>query len=331
MDNLAHTLAGAALGEAGLKEKTGLGLVALMLAANLPDVDAITILTGDMLIWRRGWTHGPVGLLLLPPLLAFALAGFDRWQARRGTRPAGRPLVRLRWLLLLAYLGALSHPLLDLLNTYGIRLLMPFSERWYYGDTLFIIDVWLWSILGLGVWLSRRRRRRGSDQPRLPAAAALAATCAYVGAMGAGSAHAEHATARAAEAAGLGRPQEVVASPAPLEPLRRRMILKLGDRYGFGEFRWSPEPRLRLDPGFVPTNMGDPAVAAAARADDALAGLLYWSRLPFARIERGPGGTLVTVGDARYADRPEEGRFARRVRLRAAEGEPAVDPTGPES
>ena len=36
MDNLAHTLAGAALGEAGLKKKTGLAMATLMIAANLP-------------------------------------------------------------------------------------------------------------------------------------------------------------------------------------------------------------------------------------------------------------------------------------------------------
>ena len=51
----------------------------------------------------------------------------------------------------------LSHVALDLLNNYGVRLLMPFSNRWFYGDAVFIIDPWLWLTLGAGIWLTRRR------------------------------------------------------------------------------------------------------------------------------------------------------------------------------
>lgn len=58
-------------------------------------------------------------------------------------------------LLGVAFLGVWSHPLLDLLNTYGVRLLMPFSDTWFYGDTLFIIDPWFWLLAGAGVVLAR--------------------------------------------------------------------------------------------------------------------------------------------------------------------------------
>ena len=40
MDNLTHSLVGAILGQAGLKKKTGLAMPALIIGANLPDVDA---------------------------------------------------------------------------------------------------------------------------------------------------------------------------------------------------------------------------------------------------------------------------------------------------
>ena len=174
MDNLTHTLVGAALAQTGLKRRTGLAAATLMIAANLPDLDALGLAFGHNLAWRRGWTHGPIGLAVLPILLAAAMLAFDRWQQRRGRRPAARVPVRFGWLVALAYLGTLSHPFLDLLNTYGVRLLMPFSERWYYGDTLFIIDVWLWIALGLGVWLSRRRERKGDPRPDLPGHASQA-------------------------------------------------------------------------------------------------------------------------------------------------------------
>ena len=58
---------------------------------------------------------------------------------------------------LLSYVGVLSHVALDLLNNYGVRLFMPFSNRWFYGDAVFIIDPWLWLTLGAGIWLARRR------------------------------------------------------------------------------------------------------------------------------------------------------------------------------
>src|SRR5690606_41039625 len=40
------------------------------------------------------------------------------------------------------------------MNTYGIRLLMPFDRRWFYGDALFIIDPWVWLLLGATVFLA---------------------------------------------------------------------------------------------------------------------------------------------------------------------------------
>ena len=51
MDNLTHSLAGAVLGQMGLKEKTGLAMPTLILAANLPDIDAAC------LAWLDGVQH----------------------------------------------------------------------------------------------------------------------------------------------------------------------------------------------------------------------------------------------------------------------------------
>ena len=72
----------------------------------------------------------------------------------RASLPSG---VRPGQLLLLSCVSIWSHPALDTLNTYGVRWLMPFSGRWFYGDTLFIVDPWVWLALGLGVLLSRLR------------------------------------------------------------------------------------------------------------------------------------------------------------------------------
>ena len=131
MDNLTHGLVGALIGQAGLKRRTGLAMPALIFGANLPDIDAGCVVWGtENLAMRRGLTHGPIALVLLPLALAGFLWWFDRWQASRGTRPEERLKVHFGWLLALAFLACLTHPALDWLNNYGVRLLEPFSHRW---------------------------------------------------------------------------------------------------------------------------------------------------------------------------------------------------------
>ncbi|HJS48053.1 MAG TPA: metal-dependent hydrolase, partial [Gemmatimonadales bacterium] len=150
MDNLCHTLAGAALARAGLGRRTALGTAALVLGANLPDLDVVSVFLGRTsdLAFRRGWTHGVLAMAAWPFVLTTLLLAWDRW--RRRSRPGRAPVVPSA-LLLASVIGVLSHPLLDLLNTYGVRVLMPFSEQWYYGDTLFIVDPWAWLLLGAGL------------------------------------------------------------------------------------------------------------------------------------------------------------------------------------
>jgi len=175
MEPLAHTLAGACLAESGLKRLSPLATSTLVIAANLPDVDGACYLHGADLAFafRRGWTHGVLAMALLPLALTAALLALDRLLSRHHP---DRPRARPRVLLGLSVLGVLSHPFLDWLNNYGIRLLMPFSDRWFYGDTLFIVDPWLWLILGGAVMLAWTTHTRGI----ITAAALAAGTTAVV-------------------------------------------------------------------------------------------------------------------------------------------------------
>ena len=155
MDNLCHTLVGAAIGYAGLRRKTRLANATLMIAANLPDLDVLVLATDTpSMPFRRGWTHG----VLAQVACHCALTAI--WcSSAPAPRPAGRRRRSARDGCCCCRTSAsYSHVFLDFLNNYGIRLLTPFEWRWFYGDTLFIIDPWLWLTLGLGVWLSRRRR-----------------------------------------------------------------------------------------------------------------------------------------------------------------------------
>ena len=287
MDNLCHTLVGAALGEAGLKRRTPLGSATLMIASNLPDIDVLVFATSTPSVaFRRGWTHGVLADLLLPLLLTGIIVLASRRRAE----------VRPRQILALSYIGVILHVLMDLLNNYGVRLLMPFSQHWFYGDVLFIIDPWLWVVLGAGVWLARQRRSAK------PARGSLLLAAVYVAVM--------IVSARAARTEIVDRwqqvegtpPRALMVGPVPLTPLRRQVIIDAGDRYETGTFTWQPRS-VRFDAAEVPKHDTDPRVAAVREAPNIRA-FLVWSRFPFWTIEPGPGGARVTVGDMRFVGGP---------------------------
>lgn len=158
MDNLTHALVGAALARTGLERRTPLAMATLVVAANAPDVDVLGFVHGEYhaLACRRGITHGFPAQILLPFAVAGAVLAWDRW-VRRRRDPSLEP-VKPAQVLLLSFLGLLTHPVLDWLNVYGMRWWLPFSGAWSYGDTLFIIDPWLWLVLGGAVLLQGRSR-----------------------------------------------------------------------------------------------------------------------------------------------------------------------------
>lgn len=299
MDNLTHSLIGAVLGQAGLKRKTGLAMPTLIIAANLPDIDATcTVLGMVSLAMRRGITHGPIALLVLPLLLTWAMVAFDRWQDRRGKRPADRPPVRPGWLLALAYVGCLSHPLFDWMNSYGIRLLEPFSHRWFYGDALYIVDPWLLAILGTGIWLSLRgEKARGSTWPR-PARVAIAGAAAYVLAnLGITSLAASRVKNDAPY------PEIVVANPVPLAFWRREVLWRGGGRYG--SFAVSPSGPTREIRAPQPIGMDDPRIAERSHDHAVARAFLFWSRMPVAARD----GEAIILRDQRFMDSMTGSRF----------------------
>ncbi len=301
MDNLTHSLVGALIGQAGLKRKTGLAMPALIIGANLPDVDAACFfwLEGvEHLGFRRGITHGPPALVLLPLILAGLLYGFDRWQAKRGKRPEGRLPVSFKWLFLLSFIGCLTHPALDWLNVYGIRLLEPFSSQWFYGDTLFIIDVWLWALMGFAVWFSLRREQRGGEWMK-PARIAMVVALGYIGVNWFFSVFGEnyHSASRVEGST------TTFMNPGP--PI-------VG---GGGVFSGSLNNWYVLDAdgeSWMPL-MGDASKCRWPRFESHMAtnsqvrAFLFWSRAPFA--ERAPDGSVI-LRDARFYDPRARDRFS---------------------
>ena len=158
MDPFAHTFTGAALVSSGLRRATPLATAALLIGANIPDIDIVMMLGGDHMAvaHRRGWTHGIPAVVALTFALTWGLLLWDR-HVRLRRNPNTEP-ARAGPLLLVAAIGVISHPILDWLNNYGMRWLMPFDGHWTYGDALFIIDPWVWLIFGGVVFLAWSRR-----------------------------------------------------------------------------------------------------------------------------------------------------------------------------
>ena len=319
MDPICHTLVGASLAATGLKNRTRFGTATLIIAANLPDIDVAAHFWGNVASYefRRGWTHGLPAMVILPLLLAGLMFALSRaWPPRAG------PRVSLRWLLLLSAVGVLSHPLLDWLNNYGMRWLMPLVDRWFYGDTLFIIDLAAWLMLAVGLLASRFIDWRTLPVTRRPATIALAALVAYIGMNFAITQYAERVVREAFAAA---PPQRFMASPVPLNPLRRDIVLEYADGYRFAAVHAFREPRLTHDE-LVIAKGPDAAFASAARSP-AGAVFLHWARFPYAVIGDAAGRPVLRLADARYVrdiDNPRLDSFGI-VELDAAPAGPGND------
>lgn len=300
MDNLCHALAGVAIGKAGLARRTMLGMSTLVIANNLPDLDVAVFATNTLAMsFRRGWTHGVLAQAGLPIVLAGGMLAYDRLVVQR--RANAPPPAIARELLLLSYIGVLLHVFMDLMNSYGVRLLMPLSERWFYGDALFIVDPWLSLALGLGWWRSSHRERTGAARPSRPARIAVALSACYVLAM-----LASNALARTVVSAGLdraGRPADTrfMVTPVAVNPFSREVVVDLGDRYEKGNLWFEPLPHFRPAGFGIAKGLGEPEAQAALQSPRARA-FLRWSRFPFVQVDRGTSPPTVWLNDYRYAN-----------------------------
>ena len=132
MDNITHSLVGAAIAELALpasatSDERRVLMAGAVIAANLPDIDlAYTWITPaplGYLLHHRGYTHTVAGLLALSVALPLVMR---LWPAVRGLGSRGRG-----WLWGLVAVNLLGHVALDGLNWYGVHPFYPFNARWY--------------------------------------------------------------------------------------------------------------------------------------------------------------------------------------------------------
>ena len=113
MDPFTHLLTGACLARAGFNRKAAYATAAMVVAADLPDIDTLWGIGGPVAAFQhhRGWTHTFFGV----PFEAAAVVGvawlWHRRRSRNGKQPAAP--VRWTWLYVCALIALLSHLALD--------------------------------------------------------------------------------------------------------------------------------------------------------------------------------------------------------------------------
>lgn len=184
---------------------------------------------------------------------------------------------------------------------------MPFSTRWYYGDTLFIIDPWLWAILAAGVWAGSRRARY--------AALALLVAATYVVAMAVSNIAVRGQVERWARSVAT-VVDDVMIAPLAVTPFERWVVVADSLGYWVGMYGWLPTSRIELQRLPYAGLTAELAGETAAR-DRAAGQFLTWARFPYYRWANGTERATLYIGDARYTVDPQGGWATTRVRFDA--------------
>lgn len=159
MDNIAHTLVGAAIGRATGDSRVPAPAILGAIAANSPDLTeflpGMPRLRGSELRFtaHRGITHSLLGAAIQAAVfvLITGLALLPTYRRENRRVPWGT-LIGL-------YAAALaSHLLMDWQGSYGLRPFLPWSNQRYYGDWVAIVDPFFWLVpLVLLAWGQTRR------------------------------------------------------------------------------------------------------------------------------------------------------------------------------
>jgi membrane-bound metal-dependent hydrolase YbcI (DUF457 family) len=284
VDNLTHTLVGVTLANGFYRQRVGKAAVPILaIASNLPDLDALVVLSGDprSVLLRRTFGHS----LLLLPIWVLLLT----WIFRRFF-----PQLPFRTILHLTALGAGLHLLFDLVNSFGVVLLWPISQWRPELATVFILDLTLTALLALPLLLclpkSRRRSLPGLSRISILAVAGYLLFC------GGNRWLAERALAR--EAASLTpAPGFSYVFPEPLGPLRWRGVMRQGDVYHLSLIH-SLTGKLEAR-GEVATSLGDPAVQAVLATEPGRR-LERFFKAPVWEVAQHNPGARVTASDLRF-------------------------------
>lgn len=282
-----------------------------MLAANAPDVDIVSTFGGSLtfLHYHRNVTHALVALPVLPLLVVLVVSAVSR-----------KPL---NWVgaYLVGLIGVASHLLLDLTNVYGVRLLLPFSGRWFHWDITSVIDFWIWGVLLFSIagplFARLVNAEIGGSVPHKAGAGrgfaifALVFLASYDG--GRYLMHARAISTLDSRIYAGGIPRRVAAFPGPVNIFQWRGLAEMPDVISIQDL----DLLQVFDPAAGRLFYKPEASAAieAARRSMVFQRFLEFSEYPFWQVSpaEGEGGTRVEAMDLRFGDPQSPGFVATAV------------------
>jgi inner membrane protein len=282
MEPVTHFLTGACLGRSGFNRKTAYATLAMVLAAEAPDIDTLWGLRGPVAGFEhhRGITH----TLVAAPVIALVVTGIVWGVHRMRKKP---PALAPRWLLiwLFALIADLSHLLLDFTNNYGLRPFFPFNPRWHAWSIVFIFDGWLFLALVAALvmpWLFGLADREigARRKPFSGRGWAIAALVFMVLWWGLRNAEHGHAIELVRNGGIVADPTQIIqAEPYPFSPFHWHVIAETRDYYQTADVE-TLHDQVQSD---ASANIYKPQVTPAVMtAKQSWLGRVYldWSKLP---------------------------------------------------
>jgi membrane-bound metal-dependent hydrolase YbcI (DUF457 family) len=338
VDNLAHALVGAAIGRAVAGKRVPAAGWIGAIAANAPDWSEPAVGLNPLrhgaeyYALHRGLTHSLLGAAVETAVIVLAL-----WLGFALRRRRGAPAVPVALLGALVAAAVYSHLYMDWQGSYGLRPFLPWSDRWYYGDWVAIVDplFWLVPLVGLA-WGAERHWRDLTPIVLLAAlimwpvlsvdrvAFLLRLACPAILAIGAigwvrhwfGVAGRPRAAALALLTLMLYAAAQAMASVPAKAATHRAAIARFGPdaqwaaltRVG-SPFTWDPmlasADTVAGRSWALPRHLRDPRVIWVTRSTSAGRTLAGFARFLAAEVDT--AGARVVLRDARYARPPATG------------------------
>jgi len=316
MEPITHGLTSYALSRAGLNKVSRWATPILIVSGYAPDWDWASFFggPGGMMDYRRVPGHSLLGGTVTA--LAVALV-FWLWGRRHATAP-----LRLWRVALLCEIGVLSHILLDLPNRYGIKLLWPFSERWFSWETAEPLDPMPLLLLLAGLLLPALLRlvleeigaRREDAGTRRGAIVALLLVALYFGGR---ALLRERAVAILNSQMYRGTSAQAAAAyPLATNPLQWRGVVVLENSIEEVDVSLKPGATVRAEVAHTNFKPESSPPLETAQRTAVVQRFLKFARFPIAKVTRTVEGWRVEVRDVRFTyDASRWGGFAAVVEL----------------
>lgn len=281
MDFITHGLTGATLARFFYgKVRPLVAIITLIIAATMPDYDAVIRFWGmaDFLEFHRGMSHSLVGVSIAAIVLAWLMKTIFRQS----------DYLKLFGL---ALLGGFSHIFLDMINSYGTQVLMPFTRYRYAWDLVMIIDPFITFTLILALVLSLFFRSRRV----LFCGLAIGFIVAYVGLR----AIAHSKAIEMVKKISLPREMRLAegAYPEILSPFKWLYVIETDSHYYTGEVHIL-KGETRPNPAY--TKLPEDEIVQIAKKAKTAEVFLRFAKYPYLNYHREGDRWVVTWRDLRY-------------------------------